>query len=121
VTQARRQLADVEGAHDEVVEEVLAERQVVELEVVDEEDNRSDTPVPGAQLAAEAHGLGEGEGHGVDHGAGEAVGRLERGDLVHAARHRHRRGDPRDFECLANRPLARGHAEHHVDRHSSGR
>ena len=42
VAQSRREFAHVEGSDDEVVEEVLAKRQVVELVVVEQQDDRTD-------------------------------------------------------------------------------
>ena len=42
MAQARREFAHVVGSNDEVVEEVLAEREVVELVVIEQQDDRPD-------------------------------------------------------------------------------
>ena len=61
VTQSRGELAHVVGAHDEIVEEVLAKREVVELVVVEQQDDRSNAALALAKLATEAHRVGEGQ------------------------------------------------------------
>jgi hypothetical protein len=86
VAKAGRQFTDVVGSHHEVVEEVLAEGQVVELVVIEQQDDRPDRPLALAQLATETHGFAEGQGGGVDDGAREAVGRLQGRDLVQSRR-----------------------------------
>src|ERR1035437_3638591 len=79
---SRRDLTDVVGPDDEVVEEVFAKGEIVELVVVEQQDDGPDAAFALAQLATEIHGLGEGERRGVDDRAGEAVGRFERRNLV---------------------------------------
>ncbi len=121
MAQPSRQFTHVEGPDDEVVEEVLAEGELVELVVVEEQDDRTDAATAGPKLPTEVHGLGEGERGRVDDRPGEAVGRFERGDLIKSSADGHRGRHSRDVERFSHWPFARGHAENDVVVHSNGR
>jgi hypothetical protein len=74
----------IEGTHDEIVEEVFAKGEIVELVVVEEQDNRTHRALSVTQLATQIHRVTKREGRRVNHRTRESLGWLGRRDVVQA-------------------------------------